>query len=262
MEIDWSKVKRETLWHYEDLIKKLLNVLAYGFIQEYYNHTMAEAAAYSERLQQGYLQHGREADFISEVAGHFKKLDSLGVKGYRHLLLQVETKAKCEAFLEETAFSFDGLIQVLNFLLRWILPFRCPIKELGDTMDEVDAAFKDTLKQQKVRSNLDVLEKFRTKMGRKEFSRETGVPEAFLTELVHRADLSRLAYVRGKTIKHLCGGGYDSLEKIARADMNKMEADMTLYYASLGKRFSDFKAVIPLDWMIGGARVLPRVVEV
>ncbi len=98
-------------------------------------------------------------------------------------------------------------------------------------------------------------------MGREEFSRKTGVPEGFLIELVHRADLTRLAYVRGKTIKHLCGGGYDRLDKLADADLERMEADMTAYYESLGKRFSDFKAVIPLDWMIGGARVLPKVVE-
>lgn len=82
-----------------------------------------------------------------------------------------------------------------------------------------------------------------------------------LMELVNRADLSRIAYVRGKTIKHLCGSGYCTLDDIAEADMNQMESDMANYYASIGKRFSDFKAVIPLDWMIGGARILPRVVE-
>ena len=52
------------------------------------------------------------------------------------------------------------------------------------------------------------------------------------------------------------------MDKIASADMNKMEEDMTAYYATLGKSFSDFKAVIPLDWMIGGAKVLPKIVEV
>jgi hypothetical protein len=87
------------------------------------------------------------------------------------------------------------------------------------------------------------------------------VAETTVLELVHRADISRLAYVRGKTIKHLCGGGYDTLGKIAAADRKKMEADMTAYYATIGKSFSDFKTVIPLDWMIGGAGVLPRVVE-
>jgi hypothetical protein len=67
--------------------------------------------------------------------------------------------------------------------------------------------------------------------------------------------------VRGETVKHLCRGGYNTLEKIANADLRQMEADMTAYYTTIGKRFSDFKAVIPLDWMIGGAKILPRVIK-
>jgi len=43
--------------------------------------------------------------------------------------------------------------------------------------------------------------------------------------------------------------------------MKKIETDMTVYYKTIGKKFSDFKTIIPLDWMIGGARVLPGVVE-
>ena len=61
---------------------------------------------------------------------------------------------------------------------------------------------------------------------------------------------------------HLCGGGYDTLDKIAGAEPAEMEKRMAAYYHTLGKRFSDFQAVIPLDWMIGGARILPRVIEV
>ena len=66
----------------------------------------------------------------------------------------------------------------------------------------------EILKKHKIRSNLDVLDNYRTQMSRAIFSRETGVPETFILELVHRADISRLAFVRGKTIKHLCGGGF------------------------------------------------------
>ncbi len=40
-----------------------------------------------------------------------------------------------------------------------------------------------------------------------------------------------------------------------------MEADMSAYYESLGKSFADFKTVIPLDWMMGGAKILPKIVK-
>jgi len=36
MEIDWDIVKKVTLWSYEDLIKKVLKVLSYKFIQDHY----------------------------------------------------------------------------------------------------------------------------------------------------------------------------------------------------------------------------------
>ena len=58
MEIDWEQVKKKTLWHYEKLIAKILDVLEYSFVQDYYAHDMREAGTYSEKIQQGY-RHGK-----------------------------------------------------------------------------------------------------------------------------------------------------------------------------------------------------------
>ena len=261
MEIDWTIIKKKTLWQYEQLTAKLLAVLEYGFVRAHYGHTMAEARVYAGRLRQGYLQHGREVDFIDAIGAQFGALGALGVRDYAGLVRRVGTKADCERFVRETGFGFEALVDVLDFLFRWVLPFKIPLKELVDTLPEPWPAGVAALKQHKIRSNLDVLERFRSAEGRRAFAAETGASEAFLLALAHRADLSRLAYVRGRTIRHLCGGGYDTLEKLANADMAQMTADMTAYYGSIGKEFADFQAVIPLDWMVGGARVLPRVIE-
>ncbi|MBN1217708.1 MAG: DUF4332 domain-containing protein [Anaerolineae bacterium] len=261
MKIDWNQVKKETLWHYEDLIEKILNVLDYGFVQKHYNHSMDEAAAFSERIRQGYWQNGREVTFIGEITEHFRTLSGLGIRNYQDLIQQIDTRAKCEVFLQKTGFHFEALIQMLNYLFRWVLPFKCPVKELVEADDNDSTAYLETLKKHKIRSNLDVLENCHTRESRASLARETGIAETFILDLAHRADISRLAYVRGKTVKHLCRGGYNTLEKIANADLRQMEIDMTAYYTTIGKSFSDFKAVIPLDWMIGGAKVLPRVIE-
>ena len=85
----------------------------------------------------------------------------------------------------------------------------------------------------------------------------TRIPAADVIALVHKADISRLAYVRGKTVRHLCGGGYDTLERLANADLAEMEMKMDAYYRTLGKSLADYKAVIPLAWMVGGARNTP-----
>lgn len=260
-EIDWGQVKKMTLWHYEDLIKRLLAVLRYDFVQECYNHSMPEAVAYSKKIRFGYLQDGREAAFAVEMAQYLGDLDALGISSYMDLVRRVSTKAKCQVFLQETDFAFEALIQTLNYLFRWVLPFRCPIRELVDTFAQPHPAYLEALKQHNLKSNLDVLDRCRTPKDREEVAGDTEIAEEFLLELAHRADISRLAYVRGKTIKHLCGGGYDTLGKIAAADLKEMEGGMSAYYKKIGKSYSDFKAVIPLDWMIGGARILPPVIE-
>lgn len=261
MEIDWEQVKKITLWDYEDLIEKMLNVLNYRFVQVHYNHTMDEAADFSERIRNGYQQNGREAAFIRDVTAHFRTLSGLDIQNYQDLVQQIDTKAKCAVFLQKTGIRFEALIQILKYLFRWVLPFKCPVKELVVADDTVSTAYLGRLREHKIRSNLDVLEDCNTREKRAAFVKEKGIAETFILDLVHRADISRLAYVRGKTIKHLCGGGYNTLEKIANADLRQMERDMTAYYATIGKSFSDFKAVIPLDWMIGGAKILPKVIE-
>ena len=261
MEIDWTYVKKKTLWQYEDLIGKLLDVLGYPFVQAFYNHGMPEAAAYARRMQQSYLQDGKEMAFLSDVSEQFTALNGLGVRDIHDLVQRVDSEAKCERFLVETGFSFENLILVLSYLMRYALPFKCPIRELLDEVDQSDKSLLVCLRQQGIRSNLDALEGCRTRVCREKLAAESGLGEAFLLKLAHRADLTRLAYVRGKTARHLCGGGYDTLKKLGGADIEKMEADMTAYYASIGKRFTDFKAAIPLDWMVGGAKILPEVLE-
>ena len=260
MEINWNQVKKQTLWNYEDLINKLLKTLAYDFVQEYYNHTMKAARSYADQVQQGYLQKS-DTTLRDNMIASFNRLEALQVKTYLDLVHRVETREQCEAFLRQTDFTFDTLIQTLNYLFRWVLPFAIPVREFIAIDDETQNAHYEILKQHRLVSNLDVLEQGRMRAGRTQLAKVTGIPKTFLLALVHKADISRLAYARGKTVNHLCGGGYDTLDKIAHADLKKMEKKMDAYYRTLGKSLADFKSVIPLSFMIGGARILPTVVE-
>jgi hypothetical protein len=259
--IDWDYVKKTTLWHYEPLIKKLHEVLAYDFVREHYHHSMDEAASFAGEMRQGYVQNDQPADFLLDIVDHFKGLGRLGVKDYQDLVERVDTQPQCKTFIQETSFSFKALVDTLGYLLRWALPFKCRLKKLVDPASEAEMTTADELHAHKIRFNLDLLEAGRSRPGRRALAQEAGISVALLLQLVHRADMTRLAYVRGKTVLHLCGGGYDNLAKLAAADLDQIEADMSAYYQSLGKSLSDFKAVIPLGWMVGGARVLPKVMD-
>jgi hypothetical protein len=262
MDIDWEQVKQLTLWNYEQLVDKLLRTLAYGFVLEHYNHTMAEAGSYAEKVQVGYLQGRSEPAISGPMLSNFRSLEHWQVKTYLDLVQRVENREKCVSFLEQTGFGFNELIETLNYLFRWVLPFMTPVREFIDLNNATHQAYFETLKAKKLVSNLDILERGRTPDGRTRLSQATGIPANFITELVHKADISRLAFVRGKTVLHLCGGGYNTLDKIANAEIGEMEKAMDAYYNSLGKSLADFKAVIPLAWMVGGARILPKVIEI
>ena len=257
--IDWTRVKAQTLWSFEDLIKMLLSVLAYDFVQRHYNHTLNQALRYALSIRRGYLQErGDMAAHIDRIASYIEDLERRWSGSYSDLVRQIETRGQCLAFLQDTGFEFDQLIQLLNYLLRWVLPFKAPLREFIDTGSNVDVKMLEGLREQGIKSNLDLLEAGCTAAGRQQLANKLELPVSQILALVHRADISRLAYVRGKTVRHLCGAGYDTLEKIASADVAEIEVKMGAYYETLGKTLADFKAVIPLPWMIGGAQTLPR----
>jgi len=214
------------------------------------------------KMRWGYLQNrGDMSAYIDNMLANLEKLQALRIGTYSELVDQVGSREQCLAFLQRTDFDFDQLVQTLNYLLRWVFPFKNPVREFIDPDRVIEANYLDLLKQHKIGSNLDLLETGRTNAGRFQLSSVTEIPLLFVTGIVHRADISRLVYVRGKTVKHLCGGGYDTLEKIAGANLAEMEDRMDAYYRTLGKSLADFKAVIPLAWMIGGAQILPRVLK-
>lgn len=262
MKINWSSVKTQTLWSYEDLLGRLQTTLAYNFVQEHYNHTMEEARSYAKSIRSGYLQdRGDKTAYVDAMVANLKKLEEQRIATYSDLVAQVATRELCMSFLERADFGFDQIIQTLNYLFRWVLPFKTPAREYLGMQREEDTKHLEALKSQRLASNLDLLEAGRTRAGRSELASSTRIPLAVVTALVHRADISRLAYVRGKTVMHLCAGGYDTLEKLAAADLAEMEAKMEAHYRTLGKSSADFRSVIPLSWMIGGAKILPRVME-
>ncbi len=132
MEIDWSLVKKQTLWDYDDLVGKLLDVMAYDLVKEHYSHTMGEAIDFAAKVQDGYMRGRSEALSIQMISANFQNLNDSGISGYLDLVKRVESKEKCKDFLTQTGFSFEDLIQILNYLFRLVLPFKFPLRELFD----------------------------------------------------------------------------------------------------------------------------------
>jgi len=68
--------------------------------------------------------------------------------------------------------------------------------------------------------------------------------------------------VRRKTIIPVCGAGYDTLKKIAAANLAQMETDLNAYVQrTRSKSWDNFKSVIILRGLVVGARALPVIIE-
>ena len=251
MHANWDYVKDTTLWPYEALIEKLQAVLAYSFIQQYYTHTMPQAAAFLQRL---ILPAEWERNpYWSQVTATFAHLHAAGVQDYADLVARVATRAQCLSFLAHNGLAFPHLIDVLNCLLRWTLPFATATRELLKHDDPQEMAYYLALKQRRLTESFSLLERGRLHAERIVLIQATGLPEAFVIQIVHRADIARLP---------LCGAGYDTLAKIAAADLPEMEAAMNAYFLrTQGKSWKAFKSVILLRGLIRGAQALPAIVE-
>ena len=149
MMIDWTLAKKVTLWQYEELIEKILQVFAYDFIHTFYNHNMVDAAVYSKKAQDNYLLNGKKAVFITQIINHLNTLNHQKIKDYLDLIHQVKSKVQCASFLKRTNISFEALIDLLNFIFRWILPFQSPVKELLDTFPDRKDEYLKILKYPK-----------------------------------------------------------------------------------------------------------------
>ena len=253
--IDWNLVKKMTLWDYEELIKKILDVFSYSFVQEYYNHNMSEAIDYVRRLL-GY--NPKYAKHVSKTTNTLKSLGGLRVENYTDLILKVENKEKCEDFLRKAQLSFEDFIATLNYIFRWVLPHKLYLRELIDTENESHKNYIEELRKHKIRFNLDILECGRTRRGRAKLAKETGIPKPFILDLVNLADMSRLPYSNRKTVKHLSAGGLDSVAKLAQVDSEKISEVMKSYFDPIGVKLSGF---IDLKGIAQWAKTIPTIVK-
>ena len=252
---DWSLVKKMTLWDYDELINEIVEVFAYSFIQEHYNHNMKEATSYLEELLGCDPKHEKH---VSRITNVFTILDDFKVDTYAGLINIVETKEKCEDFLRKTKLPFEELLLVLNHIFRWVLPHRLYLRELIDAENVCQKVYLEKLRNRRIRFNLDILENGRTREGRKKLFKDTGIPESFILDFVNLADMSRLPYSNRKTVKHLLAGGYDSVAKLAQTDPEIIVEDMRPYFERIGVKLSGF---IDLKGIAQWARTLPVVVE-
>jgi hypothetical protein len=260
MQLNWDYVKRTTLWQYEDLIKKLNVLKAYPVLWQAYNQDMTQAASFARRLFPD--QNIEAGEYPARVLCMIERLKSDKISNWGDLLSRVSTRSDCGAFVSDHNLKFEEFIDLLNYLLRWAFPFQTASRELLDHENPQEMAYYEALKQNKLMNSFVILEQGHTLNGRRGLAELTGLPLGFVSNLAHRADIARLPYVRRKTILHVHGAGYDTLTKIACANLDQMDSDMESYFERMqGKSWQKYKAVIVLRILVTCANALPKIMD-
>ncbi|MFW9907008.1 MAG: DUF4332 domain-containing protein [Candidatus Thorarchaeota archaeon] len=257
MGVEWNRVKEITLWQYDELIDKMLEVLSYGFVQKEYDIKLSK----TRKLAGALLTRDDEkyGKYCERILGIIRQVEVFGIRNISELVETIRDQTECVNFTEFSNVSFEDLIVLLNCFMRWILPFPRPIRDFIDSDDEEQLEFISRLRDRGIRNNLDMLEQCRTPEKRNEIAVLDEIPLDFIVGLSQRADIARLPYVRGKTVLILTDAGYDTLDKIANANIEEMVSDLEATLNGKGKKFS--RSFIDPEGAISQARVLPRVLE-
>jgi hypothetical protein len=257
---NWNYVKKTTLWHYEALIKKLSVLMAYPVVWKAYNHNMAQASVFARNLFPD--KNVDAGEYPAQILDTITHLKHAGFSDWGNLLARIVTRETCKAFITENNLNFEKFIDLLNYLLRWALPFQTASRELLAHENTLEMSYYPILKQHGLMNSFDILEQGYTVAGCRTLAEHTRLPQDFVTSIAHRADIARLPYVRRKTILPLCGAGYDTLAKIASANLSQMESDLDIYFQSTqGKPWKNYKSVIVVKGMVAAARTLPVIME-
>lgn len=177
-------------------------------------------------------------------------------------LLDQESKTKAKGYLWAIRYYYDYIsndeIRDLAIRLRAQRIERSPfaLKNFrGVNQDNVNDLAGIGIK------NVNQMLKFAdTNEERKRLSRQTGVPESAILELVKLSDLARIPGVKGIRARLYYDAGIDTVEKIAAMEPEELHERVITYVEE-----SDFEGVptLPAEakYTVEKARVLPKIIE-
>lgn len=258
MAIDWDKVQQalKPIKDFEDVVKRMQVSFSYKFVRRQFNLSVQELLSYTQKLLGGDSKQ-RYTEYLASLEKVIASLERAGVRDVLDLKGRTASREKFEQFTDQTNVDAADVARLLNFLIYWFIP---PEKYMGGLVrdePEISAAIQ-ALKEYGIKSNLDILEKASSLAGRKSLAETSGLPLRVITELVNRADFSRLPWASKATISNIIGAGYASLAGLAQANPEKLYEDFFRYGSSIGK---NLKLGNEIENSYRIARIVPMIVQ-
>jgi len=239
-------------WPYERFMQTYyLKPMRYSFCREAHNQTLAQlrkAIAWTVE---------KDPWLLATV----DKIEQAGLQSLFELAERVSTQEQAMRFVEQNDIERKHLEGLLDFCRRRMIPHPAQLRQLFDNLDQHLLAYFEQLKAVKVTNSYTLLEQGRTQAGRAALAAQTRVPERVLLDFVHRADITRMAWVSGRMVKQLWAIGYTSLEQLRNADPEDYFQRMQAYYEQHGKGKPFDATPKTVQGLIDAAQRLVSIVE-
>jgi hypothetical protein len=256
--VDWDEVQKliSPVKDFEDLCHRFHVSFAFYFVCAKFNFTIPQLVDYTQKLLLGDTR-GRYTGYNSRLVEIITRLDQAGVQNVQDLIEKTADREKLEIFINQSEVSAPDIITVLKYLVYWLIPGEQYLSGLVHGDSEIIEAIK-VLRESKVRTNLELLEKGITAAGRDSLAKVSGLSPAMISDLVNRADFSRMPWASKATISNFIGAGYTSLSRLANADPDQLYEDFFRYGKSIGK---NLKLGNEIENCYRIARIVPVLLE-
>jgi hypothetical protein len=221
------------LKNYDDMKQRLQDSFSYVFVRDNFNYSMAEIIHYTQ-LGIGKDPKGRYSEYTEMLVRVFTKMLEAGVPNILDLVRRIDTKDQLDLFSTESDIDAISIVGVLKYLIYWFLPMKKPLNSLARNYADFSEAIS-ALRGVGIRNNLDLLQRGLTLQGRVILAKECGQTLAVVSDLVHRADFSRMPWANKATISNIIGAGYSSLQQLAQTDTAQLREDFLRYGKAIGK---------------------------
>jgi hypothetical protein len=239
-ERDWNFYNNDK-WPYDKFIKTyILKTMEYGFVKEHYDRSLEDFRYPTKTLERCLSTLPLRPEGSAWFHSTLDAIEKAGVLALFQFMPRISTRKQAEGFIRGAGIPLPHLMGMVDFLKQWWFPFGAQLRQLVDDSDQTLLDYLASLKNHGLSQGFALLDNGRTTEGRKKLTGKTGIPEAHILDLVNRADVTRIPYVSGGTVKRCWAIGYDSLEKLRKADPEEYFSRVSQYYASIHK-------VIPFD---------------
>lgn len=248
---------------YDDFVSHyLLKPLKFSFVQNHYDRPLAEFIRELPDVMHHFSTvHGPGGDvWLAEI---IRQIEAIGIRNLFSFLDRVSTRSRAQDLLNISGIPQPSLMDWMDYLKQWWFPYPATLRQLAeDDGDPLLHRVLEQLKAAKIANSFTLLEVAAEPSSRKKLAQKMESDEAYLLDLVHRADVSRLPYTSGGAIKRLWVMGYRSLAALRTVDPQEYAARIEAYFAAGGKGTSFDAKMSTIQGFLQDTRHAPEVVKV